>query len=825
MKKINIFFVCLTAIIISIISIEIVLASLVNIPDERLEDGYLDIRGDGNYELSMTLSGRVGLNNLLQSSEYQNNIIQIAEYTKDGIKITHEVTNTNIIPMDDVVYWYVIKLPEDPYVYYDREFYNPNLERPIYLHNKNRSVFVFDGEIVLNIRDVLTDYNISEIFMGDGKFLNYDNELIVAVGIDGGKLSGREEVSLDPQLYNASYRYPSINGSISNDFTNAANVFADDGADATITSENKTQSYSNFSLLESEGGQVPDNHGTIFGIGLELEATGSCYGAGGSYNVTAALSWDGGVSWTKNKSNIVGCGTTHPFYGSFILDGVWDNWNHYWVPDELNNSNFKVLLHAHDKIGSPPINDIAILGFDYVRVEAILFTEPNQNNITFHAEPDLPTTNGMIQYHMALTEEDYVINRSNVIIYSPLDWDDPTNFWEIINFDKYSNEGRRSSVKPDYHTDGCISGACLEFEESIFPARKREKILYVQYIQEDYNHLHVDSFTISVWINRTETDVDYNNSVLDSYGTDYELTLVDNGAGTGFYPEIRVTNTSGTTFYCQDNLAWNNDEWYHLVATYDSSDSRGRIYKNTAIAETCFDMMDNNYDLQKDATAISVGARENGFTDRDYFIGRLDEILFLEGVLNGTEVTRLYNSYGHLTYDTGYLEFPSLNIYGNDSINLSSVVTVLDGASLNVSIGDLDGDGYNWSEQYDYDSGAITNLTTCTPNNFSLRFYFEGAEVSPYMNASTDSLEPYNLIAWSQSVECDDCGYTSGNWDINCSVCPGLTENVQLDSGANATFYNQGVFNFNGFNLTMDTRPMIRNSCRLRVSPEGGLLL
>ena len=112
------------------------------------------------------------------------------------------------------------------------------------------------------------------------------------------------------------------------------------------------------------------------------------------------------------------------------------------------------------------------------------------------------------------------------------------------------------------------------------------------------------------------------------------------------------TGSSSSKFYYWDTTDvgfanFNADDWYHIVITWDSSNSNYRLYINGSDKGLA-----NEYGSPTEQSTWSsptLGRRSDGV----YFDGDIDEFALFNRALTGAEVSELYNSGDGLQYPFG----------------------------------------------------------------------------------------------------------------------------------------------------------------------------
>ncbi|HEU4677530.1 MAG TPA: hypothetical protein VFS75_02320, partial [Candidatus Paceibacterota bacterium] len=159
---------------------------------------------------------------------------------------------------------------------------------------------------------------------------------VVATTTSGGS-DGGSGGAIDPNSgttigSEAGYFPPAGNGTPHNGWTAGGNAYASDGSYVTTSGSGVQQSYGTFNFT------VPQND-AMTGIGVKLEASGSS--ASGTIGVK--LSWDGGSSWTFEKTTSV----LTQLDAVYTVGGQGDTWSRSWSPSETTNGNLLVDVIAH----------------------------------------------------------------------------------------------------------------------------------------------------------------------------------------------------------------------------------------------------------------------------------------------------------------------------------------------------------------------------------------------------------------------------------------------------------------------------------------------
>ena len=142
------------------------------------------------------------------------------------------------------------------------------------------------------------------------------------------------------------WRSPSATGDDYNDWATPTNAFISDGLYATEDTPNDIQDWYNFNF------NVP-NGATINGIQTNVEGVAST-----NIDASAALSWNGGIDYTSEKSNSWGSIEANKTYG-----GSGDTWGRTWSSDDFKDNNFRVRLRRESQSSGTPLN------IDYITIK------------------------------------------------------------------------------------------------------------------------------------------------------------------------------------------------------------------------------------------------------------------------------------------------------------------------------------------------------------------------------------------------------------------------------------------------------------------------
>lgn len=814
---------------------EIISSTETNRPTPR-QDGSIDLKRPNNISFGFAITGTRGRDNLTinykdlnfqtsnndlgftlesndSSGRYKTTLINVNQHSK----ITNELEN-RLTDLSDFKFWYVYEVPEGIAVKYNNTYYYPNFEkRPIQFSNMSDIVntrnqyqnIIIGTDTLFKFKDLLLNgFDITDVYMGNGSILNKGDKLIVAIGTtnENKTLYFNETLLLDPVLGDTNNYLPKASGNPYNDWANCDRITADDSS-YTIGTTGQNCSGSNFSITQKDGGELPTNS-YIQAIELQVDSHNpntfsSCTA---DMIIGVKLSWNSGSSFTPEKQFTVPCASSGVYLvGSDIDNANYDLWGRNWKAEDFNNGTFSVTFRNIQDGNSLPH------GIDYTALR-IAWTNGEVNNIT---QSDLSFTlldnKQNYVYHLAISNQTSLINKSNLIFYTPFEFNDTV----VGGGDRF--------FTADFHlSDAEVS---LQPSSSIRPTLRKGgaygNYYYFNgsgYMQRDdgQTELIQNNFTVSLWINRT------------SLSGVAEKTLMQNLQG---FVVVRPTSINGrtirvdienstTTTSCTSGTILTTNGWNHVVFTYNGTTS---IYADGALSQSC----NVGGNIAGGDAQFYIGATSAG---TEIWTGGLDEIMVIQDYLNSSQVNDLYNAQLRFLYPRGELEFPNLNIGTNNTINITALINVPNGTSFNISIGNKSGSTYIYNPEIFFNSTAnneialLNDTSVSTPDNtnFSIKFIFYGnGYQSPNLN------ETFQIKSWQTTVA-DSCAYTSGNWNLDCSCNSTYTTNTNIDgnvsiSGSgNLTFQSGGIWNFTIPNSYVWINKSQGNACYIYIESGGG---
>ncbi len=224
----------------------------------------------------------------------------------------------------------------------------------------------------------ITDGTINDSLYGAHRILNYTFEMYPVTSAQGGFYPGDEVIPAetarnraailylldkagcpysvigkDAQYYSVTttgWHSPTANAAVTSGAgdnngyeVNAANAGADDNLYAvdnnsgTNTSTSCTATTKDRHRFYNYGISIP---GSAVIQGIELRLNSKVDSTSGSPRFCVQLSWDGGVTWTANKTSA----TLSTAETTYILGGVVDTWGRTWSASDFNDASFRVRL-------------------------------------------------------------------------------------------------------------------------------------------------------------------------------------------------------------------------------------------------------------------------------------------------------------------------------------------------------------------------------------------------------------------------------------------------------------------------------------------------
>lgn len=152
------------------------------------------------------------------------------------------------------------------------------------------------------------------------------------------------------------------------------------------------------------------------------------------------------------------------------------------------------------------------------------------------------------------------------------------------------------------------------------------------------------SFSLSIWLKTNASSNGQFAGLLAKHYThnnrSYGLFLTD--ARGGYF---ELDNTSNIHYSVTDSLPLNDGQWHNVTGTYNQSTGWSIFYVD-GVARASSNV--GNQTLMNSSVPLLIGAyalSSDGYSNRDFFTGILDEASVYSGALDSTEVLALYNAY------------------------------------------------------------------------------------------------------------------------------------------------------------------------------------
>jgi len=250
------------------------------------------------------------------------------------------------------------------------------------------------------------------------------------------------------------------------------------------------------------------------------------------------------------------------------------------------------------------------------------------------------------------------------------------------------------------------------------------------------------NFTIMMWL-----------KVMDSQASGANVYAFGSDFGNRNY--IGVTGSSdtwfirkGSTTVTELTFGYAPNTWIHVALTYNTNTGNVSFYVNGTVIVSAIDTNTNAI------TDLNLGSFGDG-TD-SFFNGSIDQIIILNSTrLTDAQILDYYRNSSTIFFPSGEQVFTNINVSSagtENRINISlNQILNMPGANFTVQIGDVSGASYTYGSTYQIDrtTGNVSNISTATPNNISLKVIF-----NPH-NSSTAFYTPVlqrNIILNSYTV-------------------------------------------------------------------------
>ncbi|MCO6161261.1 LamG-like jellyroll fold domain-containing protein [Flavobacterium sp. NRK F7] len=368
-----------------------------------------------------------------------------------------------------------------------------------------------------------------------------------------------------------------------------------------------------------------------------------------------------------------------------------------------------------------------------------------------------------------------------VLFYSALNAQVPTSGL-IYNF-KFDNSPTSEAGTETFTSNSTISYTSNRFGNTNKAIAKS----YGQLIYTNLTNLPTvnESRSISIWIKPTVVNSD---NIIFTYGT---------GSGSQIYG-ASFNSTTIYNFTYSSNVAASSsvveDNWKHLVITYNNSNTVAKIYVNGVLINQ------GNIGLNTFNTQFYLGSLLNSPT-ASHFIGAMDDLLIYNRELSASEVSQIYID-GIPPSNSTIAEYSFDNTYNN--INGNSPFSNNSGTSFVM-------------DRHGNSNGALNINNTGTSATIINLPYSNTARTISFWAKVNSMQSPYNMtFSYGQSSNSNACGGSFRSdrvefFGFNNNFA-GLSANTTgvwyhftyTYDGNEAKIYKNGVV-LNAFNLNLNT--------------------
>ncbi len=706
-----------------------------------------------------------------------------------NIKVAHSIQNKIVEDVNSIKFWYFFIIPENTTIRYNATSFVPKIKDKITINipqteNIPRNYQILDvGENRIDFTDLTYNgFNITNLYYGNGSLLNRPNDIIVALTVTNsdGILNPNQVLSLDPTLSTTDFLDPTLTQGT---FTLSNNTQISDDIYARTKVLNAYINASNFNLLQSEGGNIPEG-AYIQGMDVQVESYHDCLL--GDMALGLSISGDNGATYQVTKTISV-VDSTELYYSisNYATPETSDEGGTglIWNTTMLSNANFKIKV----KLISSSCG-LTFIYIDHLRLK-IGWTPPSISNITYQ-DLDNPKV-----YHLDYSTATPTINSTNIISYIPFDWNDTsTGVGGIFRFLDYhpSDIELYTGIfgKQPIINSTCLFGTCGWFDGSS-----------KELLESTHSRFDLDSVTVNAWVysksfktESTAVAFGTGDATVGANKPDWRIGMVGNTGNEG-RGGFQATNSGGTILACKSPNNFTANSWIMITGVKNAT---GLYYyeNGVLINGTCpLTGVLQKSNLQYSNPLLSVGASFQasigGYSS--FWNGSIDEVLVLNTALNSSQILTLYNNQTKRFYSKGEKIFYGYNIGSNNTINISALLVEPQGTMLNVTIGRQFGGSFIYDgAEYKFNS---SDISVSTPNNFTIKVIFY-SDLNQYLTPVLN--ESFSIVSYFKN----SCGYSSGNWNINRADNCIITSNVAGNSGANMTVSGTGNFTINGINIS-----------------------
>lgn len=707
---------------------------------------------------------------------------------KKETKITHIINNSLNQAISSAKFWYIFRIPKNSIIKYGENDYIASIDNTIdFEGNFNNKHDIRINGINFDYQDIIDqEYDITNIYIGSGAKVGFNNVLVFAMGVTKGNglLPSGFTLKIDPTT--SSYFNSAEAGDPHADWTNSANAATSNNAYATTNTVDANLSISNFSMLESEGGTVPDD-AIIQGIQWEVEAKVSGIGSPDVVRMWADISPDAGTTRVED--------VTYHDIDSSDAEGYWpyggpnELRGRRWYIDEMSNDNFQIVVYPSS------VDSGMILYVDSGRVK-ISYATPATNNLTNRSVA------GEYWLQIPVAENENVSFNNTVYYY-----DFENMVYEDTN--KSANIGLYDFPISYYNSnntnDGYI-GKALTLKDVGSSYGKP----YFHALQDGLDSdLSSSNFTMMAWV--------YFNSGVVSNIFDKSNSASPTGVFSYYVNRdnldkiiFRKRNTSGSSdglfgpsACVTPNTADGkipDDTWRHLAVTYNGTEAK--IYIDGSLQKTCTTVTGPLSNVGQ----LMLGSRSDLSNSFDMY-GNIDEFMFFTGALTQTQIQGIMNNHTKKVYPTGQVFYNDLDIGTDTTINVAIESVQPEDTNITIALGNQSGDSYSYGLEHGFTDDFISGLTTSTPTNFSLRITLHaGLEdfITPHV------LNNITVEIYEDTVLCE----------YDCSTTDSISTAVDCEDN-DLIFLNSGQVLISANIINIDR--IIGSGCKLAVTDGVGL--
>lgn len=343
------------------------------------------------------------------------------------------------------------------------------------------------------------------------------------------------------------------------------------------------------------------------------------------------------------------------------------------------------------------------------------------------------------------------------------------------------------------------------------------------------------SWSIGLWINTTSTAADSFFSWYDfasgNKGFDFGIGRTASGASIN---NGRIFGGIGNAYFWATDLspAANNGNWRYIVLTYDSSDTKFRLYSAGSLVNTSGAIASISEPTGKNFT---IGARTYTASYDSFYAGLLDEIGVWNKALNSSEVSQLYNSGTGLNYSSIIAGggTPASVTFDNYTTPSSFTKDFNTTVSIGASYGTVASTNATFdSSAYGYFGASINTNASVGAGTAQCRINVNGAYYNSTQTRTLTSGNVGNIYLQTSNVSLSgatnisvQCQKTSGsNYDVISTTLVGVhyyDDSISLPVTFNYTeatttyTFNSSYYNF--FNTTITTNASKLNTNNISI--------